>query len=301
MMKQEYFVLVLAHSLRGRLRRIHIPHRAIGVVACLLVLGAFSMFGFVASYARMAWKVNNYNALRKEAEAMRYRYQNLQRKLSETDQQLATLEVYAREISVAYGIKQKLEGPANIASEGALVPSFPESIQDYNFLRSADLMALRHRAASRFEPLNARPAIWPVQGRLLSGFGNRLDPFSNEGDREFHKGVDIGAPTGTPVHAAADGIVVQAQPTSGGFGRLVVIDHGHGYASYYAHLSRVHVQAGQSVRTGDTIGAVGSTGRTTAPHLHYEVRVGGVPMNPYNYMKQGAIQASASAKKDFPF
>src|ERR1700743_3993880 len=92
MMKQEYFVVVLAHSLRGRLRRIHIPHQAVYVVLALALFGCVSVFGFVASYARMAWKVANYNALRREADQLRSRYQNLQKVVSQTNEQLASLE-----------------------------------------------------------------------------------------------------------------------------------------------------------------------------------------------------------------
>src|SRR5271156_1032604 len=121
-MKQEYFVVVLAHSLRGRLRRVHIPHQAVYITLALALFGCFSMFGFVASYARMAWKVANYNALRKEADQLRARYQNLQKVVSQTNEQLASLEIFANEVQVAYGIKQKLEGPSDISSEGKLAP-----------------------------------------------------------------------------------------------------------------------------------------------------------------------------------
>jgi murein DD-endopeptidase MepM/ murein hydrolase activator NlpD len=247
----------------------------------------------------MAWKVGNYNTLRRQADILRVRYQDLQKKVSEKDTQLATLEMYAKEVSVAYGIKQKLEGPADISAEGALLPTFPESIQDYSFLRSADLISLKHRAARRFQPAVSRPTVWPVVGRLMDGFGKRLDPFAGEGEREFHTGVDICAPTGTAVKVTGDGIVTLAQPTVGGYGRMVVVDHGGGIETYYAHLSRIFVQVGQGVRRGETIGAVGSTGRVTAPHLHYEVRMAGNPVNPYNYMKT-AIFDTAS-KTDFPF
>src|ERR1043165_8471406 len=112
-MNQEYFVVVLAHSLRGRLRRIPIPPQALYAILALALLGCFSLFGFAASYARMAWKVANYNALKREADGLRTRYQNLQKEVSKTNEQLASLELFAREVSVAYGIKQKLEGPAD--------------------------------------------------------------------------------------------------------------------------------------------------------------------------------------------
>src|SRR5215467_7360545 len=144
-MKQEYFVVVLAHSLHGRLRRIHIPHQAVYVIIALALVGCFSVFGFVASYARMAWKVANYNALRREADALRSRYRNLQKEVSQTNEQLASLQLYAREVSMAYGIKQKLEGPSDISAEGKLVPTFAESLEDYNFLRGATSLALRSR------------------------------------------------------------------------------------------------------------------------------------------------------------
>src|SRR3989440_8458659 len=135
-MQQEYFVLVVAHSLRGRLRRVHIPHQAVYAILALALLGCFSAFGFVASYARMVWKVADYNALRREAGELRSRYQNLQKVVSENRLQMASLQMYAKEVSVAYGIKQKLEGPAEISAEGKLVPSFAESFEDYNYLRS---------------------------------------------------------------------------------------------------------------------------------------------------------------------
>ena len=298
-MNQGYFVVVLAHSIQGRLRRIHIPHQAVYVILLLALLGGVSVFGFVASYARMVWKVGNYNTLRQEADNLRVRYRDLQKKVSEKDTQLATLEMYAKEVSVAYGIKQKLEGPADISAEGALVPTFPESIQDYSFLRRADQISFKHNAARRFQPTVSRPSVWPVVGRLMDGFGKRLDPFAGEGEREFHTGVDISAPPGVAVKVTADGIVTLAQPTAGGYGRMVVVDHGGGLETYYAHLSRIFVQVGQGVRRGETIGAVGSTGRVTAPHLHYEVRMAGNPVNPYNYMKT-AIFDTAS-KTDFPF
>ena len=296
-MRQEYFVVVLAHSLRGRLRRVQIPHTAVYAVLALAILGCFSTFGFVASYARMAWKVANYNALKREADSMRARYQNLQKVVSETNVQMASLQLYAKEVSVAYGIKQKLEGPSDISSEGKMVPSFAESLQEYNYLVNADRLALSNRRARRLGTMKAPPSLWPVEGRLLGGFGQRTDPFSGEG--AFHKGVDISAPTGTLVRTTADGVVVQAEMVAGGYGRLVIVDHGGGFQTCYAHLSKIMVHAGQEVHRSEVLGLVGTSGRTTAPHLHYEVRVGGTPMNPYRYLANASI--FRQTPKDLPF
>ena len=292
-MKQQYFILVLAHSLHGRLRRIHIPHQVLYIVLALAMVGGFSIFGFVSSYARMAWKVANYNSLRREADSLRVRYQNLQKVVNQTNEQLASLEMFANEVSAAYGIKEKLEGPSDIASEGKLAPTFSESLDEYNYLRSSNLS--RSDYARRWH-LNTKPNIWPVDGPLMSSFGQRSDPFSGEG--ALHKGVDISAPNGTPVRCAADGVVSFAD-RFGGYGRLVIVDHGNGFETYYAHLSRIDVIEGQEIRQGEFLGAVGASGRVTAPHLHYEVRIGKAPVNPYRYlMAKTPVQ---QAKADFLF
>lgn len=292
-MQQNYFILVLAHSLRGKLRRIRVPLTVVYAVMALAVLGCFSIFGFISSYARMAWKVANYNALRNEVTALRTRYQRLQKVANQTNQQMASLEMFATEVSIAYGIKQKLEGPTGIAQEGRLVPTYPESVAAYRNLRT--YRGPESNFARRWHT-NVQPSIWPVEGRLMGGYGERTDPFSGEG--AMHTGVDISAPTGTPVRTTADGIVKFAG-WSNGYGQLVVVDHGGGYETYYAHLSRFAVLEGEEVRRGEQIGSVGSTGRVTAPHLHYEVRIGGAPVNPHVYLaRAGVVQM---VKRDFPF
>ena len=297
-MKHDHFVVVLGHALGGRLRRIHVPNQAMYLIMAMSLVGCCSLFGIVTSYGRMAWKVANYNALRGEADTLRARYRNLQKEVNQTQEQLASLQLYAREVSLAYGIKQKLEGPADISAEGKLVPSFAESVEDYNFLRGVHSLALRSRTGA----LNtvSKPSLWPVDGRLMGPFGQRNDPFSGEG--EFHTGVDISAPQGASVQATADGVVTLSE-WSGGYGRLVIVDHGGGIQTYYAHLSRFFVHPGQEIRRGELVGAVGATGRVTAPHLHYEVRLGGAPVNPYRYLaKDPFYQAAASpSSKDFPF
>ena len=292
-MDQKYFIVVVAHSLHGKLRRIQIPHKFLYAVVILALFGSLSVFGFVSSYARMAWKVANYNSLKQEADALRARYRNLQKVVNETNLQLASLQTLASEISVATGFKRKLEGPDNISGEGKLVPTYSESLQEYYFLRSVS--GFKRNYARRFH-VNTRPSIWPVNGIFRESFGNRVDPFSGEG--AHHSGVDISAPPGTIVQAAGDGTVIHAE-WSGGYGRLVVVDHGNGCQTYYAHLSRISVLPGQEIRQGEPLGAVGSSGRVTAPHLHYEVRLGSTPVNPMGYLKRPAILQAA--QKDFPF
>jgi murein DD-endopeptidase MepM/ murein hydrolase activator NlpD len=238
----------------------------------------------------MAWKVANYNDLRKEVETLRARYQRLEDESKQKGVQLASLQVLANEVSVAFGIKRTLEGPSDIAREGRLLPTMSESLEEYNFLKTADLSRLARRANPLFHT-NMLPNIWPVDGRLGSHFGNRTDPFS--GDGGWHSGVDISAPSGTPVKASADGVVESAE-WAGAYGKLVVLDHGGRVSTYYAHLSRMEVVPGQWVRRGTIVGRVGGTGRVTSAHLHYEVRRGGIPINPRPFLNGTLAQSRVS-------
>lgn len=294
-MKQHYFVVVLAHSLHGRLRRIHIPHQALYVLLALALFGSVSLFGMVSSYLRMSWKVANYNTLRDQVNTLRNQYHLLQRENTEKDEQLASLQLMASEVSVALGLKRKIEGADDIANEGPLVPSFRESIEEYNFLKSASFSRVDHLYARAWQK-NIVPTMWPVNGRLLSRFGEREDPFSGEG--VLHTGVDISAAMGTPVHAAADGIVSHAEYSSG-YGRVVIVDHGNGMHTWYAHLSRFEVIPGQEIRRGEVLGYSGASGRVTSPHLHFEVRLGGNPVNPYPYLTRSAMLQHV--QPDLPF
>ena len=297
MPNQPYFVLVLAHSLHGRLRRVHIPHKAIYTAFALSLLGCFSVFGFISSYARMTWKVSNYNSLRHEVESLRAKYQELQKVTNQKNEQLATLETFASEVSVAYGLKRKTETSSDLSAAVPLGPTFRESLDQYNFLQSASISKLYRNYPKQWQ-VNVRPSLWPVEGRLMSSFGSRTDPFSGEG--AIHTGVDLSAPQGTPVHVAADGIVVRAE-WMGGYGRLVVVDHGNGLQTYYGHLSRFDVVPGQEVRRGDIIARSGSSGRVTSPHLHYEVRMGGTPVNPYPFLARSAMSLPRNGARDLPF
>ncbi len=132
------------------------------------------------------------------------------------------------------------------------------------------------------------PSIWPVAGAIRGGFGMRSNPFGGRGI-EFHKGQDIHALYGAPVIATADGMVVNAGWLRG-YGQVVYVDHGNGISTRYGHLSRIDVTAGQMVKRGEQLGLVGSTGRSTGPHLHYEVRVDGQATNPIPYLPNTQTQ-----------
>jgi len=153
------------------------------------------------------------------------------------------------------------------------IPETEDSLQDLE--RKVELQRRREAAT---------PSLWPTNGELTSGFGRRRSPFG--GSWEHHEGVDIAAPRGTSVFAAANG-VVRVAGWNGGFGNAVFIDHGFGMSTVYAHLHRLSVRVGQQVTKGQLVGLVGSTGRSTAPHLHYEVRVNGQAVNPMRFVPEG--------------
>ena len=290
-MKQEYFVVELLHSSHGQFKRIQISYKFLAFFFCALIGLTLLGVGLCSSYLRMAWKVSHYNQLRANFDHLRDRYQDLQRVSRQHNDQLASLETLAGEVSVAYG----LNGPRVATRVGAnekensAGPAVKESIAQYNFLKAANFDSIYHHYAFRWQS-HAQPSLWPVNGVLSSSFGGRSDPFSGEG--VFHTGVDLAAPQGTPVHATADGVIDRAG-WDGDYGKLIIIDHGNGLETYYAHLSRLLVAPGQEVLRGQVIGLSGETGRVTGPHMHYEVRVRGTPVNPYKYLAQSRAPASA--------
>ena len=164
--------------------------------------------------------------------------------------------------------------------------------------KSLDEILKLSKAKAKF--LGSIPAIQPVKNeqlkRMASGYGYRSDPFTKA--RKMHEGMDFTAPTGTPVFATGDGVIQRADNTASGFGNHIVIQHGFGYETLYAHLSRYNKRVGQHVNRGDIIGFVGSTGRSEAPHCHYEVHKNGNAINPINfyYGNISAVEYTAIAK-----
>lgn len=166
--------------------------------------------------------------------------------------------------------------------------------------QSKSLDKILSLAKSKEKFLASIPAIQPVKNEQLkhmaSGYGYRSDPFTKA--RKMHKGMDFTSPTGTPVYATGDGVVRRADAGSSGFGNHIEIDHGYGYMTLYAHLSRYNCRPGKHVKRGDVIGFVGSTGRSQAPHCHYEVHKNGQAINPINfyYGNISAVEYTAIAK-----
>jgi murein DD-endopeptidase MepM/ murein hydrolase activator NlpD len=295
-MNHQYFVVEFAHSVHGRVKRIQISYKFLAYFFCSVCFAGLLAFGLFSSYLQMTWKVSHYNQLRTDFDRLRVRYQELQRVSRQHNEQMASLETLANEVSVAYGINEPVTASTagSLGAEDALTPNVKESIEEYNFLKAASFSGIFHHYAFQWQS-HARPSLWPVTGLLRSSFGGRSDPFSGEG--AFHTGIDLAAPVGTPVHVTADGVVASAC-WNGAYGKLVIVNHGNGLDTYYAHLSQFLIVPGQEVRRGEVIALSGATGRATGPHMHYEVRLHGTPINPYKYLGKSSQIAQKSTQGD---
>jgi len=287
-MKGKTYTFYIA-STPGKLKKLIVSAYLLHGVAVLALIGGVTVIAAAGSYTRMLWKVGNYNALRHDQETLKKQYRQLQTTVNDTNQRLDSLQSLATEVAMTYGVLRY--HPAAFDSSDNPVTAadaFDRSVEQYTFLkRNAAAIAvssngLRLMPAMSFADSTYTPAIWPVLGHITDSFGERLDPFSGEG--AFHTGVDVSADYGAPVHATGDGIITIAE-NHAGYGRLVVIDHGFGITTWYAHLSSFSAIAGARVKRGEVVGYTGISGRSTGPHVHYEVRVNNAPVNPWRYMR----------------
>jgi murein DD-endopeptidase MepM/ murein hydrolase activator NlpD len=174
-------------------------------------------------------------------------------------------------------------GPAPAARDGASLPARLDALGAAAARKEASLAEMQGFLEGQGSRLASTPSIWPAHGWLTSEFGVRLDPYSAE--RTMHRGVDIATPHGAAVVAPSDGTVVFSG-VEGSYGKVLVIDHGYGLKTRYGHLSEVLVAPGDGVKRGTRVALVGNTGRSTGPHLHYEIRVNGIPENPRRFLME---------------
>ena len=290
-MPKRFYILFVARGADGQLRKIPVPTYYLYVLAVGALVGVLGLAGLAHSYVRMLVKVGSYNELRAESEDLKSRYSHLEQVARERDMQVASLGSLASEVSSLYGLKSD---PMLIQAVSDKVedPQVSSSIDRLYTLKTAALTGAtsvgislgltRNVTTADWLRANTAPNLWPVAGPVTGAFGERIDPFNGEG--AFHSGVDIGAVYGQPVIAPADGVVEFAD-FMGGYGRAIILDHGHTITTRYGHLKGFAVFPGQHVHRGDTIGYVGDSGRSTGPHLHYEVRINDVPVNPHKYLR----------------
>ena len=246
--------------------------------------------GIASSYTRMLLKVSRFNQLRTEKDQLKTQYTQLEQVAKERDIQVASLGSLAGEVSSLYGLKS--DPILRDETEQARDSQVNRSLDQFFALRTTALSGaasngislglIRNVTMADWMTANSSPDIWPVEGPVTGSFGERIDPFNGEG--AFHSGVDIASTYGQAVMAPADGVVLFAD-FMGGYGRAIIVDHGRGVTTRYGHLANFAVVPGQHVHRGDVIGYVGLSGRSTGPHLHYEVRINDIPVNPHKYLR----------------
>lgn len=282
------------------------------IMVFLLASALFAfLFVFIAGHYFESPKEK---ALKRELANMQLQFDLLNKKMSEAETVLANIEDRDNNIYRVYfeanpipeeqrragfgGINRykNLEGYDN----SSLIISTSKRIdklQKQIVVQSKSLDEIALLAEEKEKLLAAIPAIQPVSNedltRMASGYGMRSDPFTKA--RKMHWGMDFTAPRGTPIYASGDGVVVRADSGSSGYGKHIRIDHGFGYVSLYAHLYKYNVRKNQKVKRGDLIGFVGSTGRSEAPHLHYEIFKDGNRINPINFY-YGSLTAEEFSK-----
>lgn len=299
-MKNKNYTFFIASNASGGMKRMRVPFYVLHLLIVFAIVGGITVTAGVTSYTRMLWKVTNYNSLRRDQDSLKAQYRELQTQVKDTNQRLSSLQSLASEVAMAYGINRFRQTPfglTDVAEEPEV--QYQLSMDEFSYLqKNATAVALSSNGLRLLPPaelseLGIVPSLWPVVGQITGHFGERLDPFSGEG--AFHAGMDIASHYGDSVHATADGIIAVAERRAG-YGRLIVIDHGFGVATWYGHLSAFNTQVGMRVKRGDVIGYEGSSGRSTGPHVHYEVRIYNTPINPWRYLRNASsVQPSSAA------
>ena len=302
-MRKRFYILFVARDAEGQLRKIPIPLHYAQVFLAGAVIGMLSITGMAGSYARMLMKVMHFNQVRAEKEQLKNRYNVLEKVAQEKDIQVASLASLSNEVSTLYGLKS--QPMLMTAKHDAFLPEeqVQRSLDQFTVLRTSALNggasigiqmmgSRRNLTAADWLKFAEEPNLWPVEGNITGSFGERIDPFNGEG--AFHSGVDIATAYGSRVIAPADGVVDFAD-FAGGYGRMIELVHSQGFVTRYGHLASFAVAPGQTVHRGQIIGYVGLSGRSTGPHLHYEVWIHNNPVNPYHFLRQTQVRTALNA------
>jgi len=297
-MVKRFFTVLILPDAASPARKFHIPQWALTAVSSVAVVATLFLAFFVYQFVTLNVRMLELKQLRQEVGDRTA----LAERVNQLEGELARLRDMDRKLRVVAGLDagetaQAVlpQGGSELLSRNALMDALRARTGRLMDWVNRDLEVLGREITSRersFRELKkfleekrsllaSTPTIPPVRGLLTAGYGYRVSPFT--GQREMHEALDIAAPHGTPIVATADGIVSFVGPLAA-YGNVVFINHGNKFATFYAHTSRSAVREGQPVTRGSVIAYVGTTGRTTGPHVHYEVQVNGSALNPLKYM-----------------
>jgi len=294
-MANDFYTLIVVPHAKAQFRKFQVSVRLLRRAAWTGGIVSVALTFVVVDYVRLRrseWQHGTeLTRLRSENSQLQEYKTNTPRLVARVDQ----LQSIVNKLGAMAGVEQPIpteNNPGGVGGVTSIESTAPSKGRDLtpDALRNMDktLSTLTERS-TQLEAfyrdqkmlLASTPSVWPVHGYLSAGFGNRIDPFT--GLKDFHPGIDISTPIGTKVLAPADGTVISCGE-KGGYGNAIQVDHGYDVVTRYGHLDRFNVKPGQRIHRGDVIGFVGNTGRSTAPHLHYEVWVRDQAQNPIHFI-----------------
>jgi len=300
MVSKKSTILFLPRGLR-KVRKITISRSVMFTLLFCIVMILLSVSWFTTDYIKIKTKIPELQYLKKENKFQKTHIIALTKKINHINQNMAKLQEFERKLRVMANLEPSKQQDQLLAVGGSntstlasgyqleeahkgLVQQMHKSLDDLETkttIASISQNQLNNFLKEQKSILACTPSIRPTDGWFSSGFGYRISPFTNQ--REFHKGIDIATRIGTPIIAPADGLIVHASK-EGNFGNMIAINHGYNLKTRYGHLSKYRIKKGQYVKRGQIIAEVGNTGRCTGPHLHYEVLLNGVPVNPVRFI-----------------
>jgi murein DD-endopeptidase MepM/ murein hydrolase activator NlpD len=279
---KRFYTFVFAPTASSPLRKFNVPHKVLQAILGFAIVGLLTVVYGAYRLTQHAIVVAKLNILESKNRELREENQEAKSKYDQLQNRLAALDTTQRKLAEVSGVSRTADVSKDIGRGGPDGETDVSAIEETTAALETELRQIKDVFDRNQVKLSSTPAGWPVRGYITDGFGNRRNPFGG-GGYENHSGLDIATNHGTAIEATADGRVIFAGP-HGGYGNVVVIDHGYGITTRYGHMSKIDVQVGQHVTRGKVIGAVGSTGRSTAPHCHYEVRLHDRPVNPLSYI-----------------
>ena len=300
-MDKEHYSILIFGPKTSRSRHLKIRKKTFKIVLYLFAFALLSTTFFFCDYIQVKKKAFELSRLREEAQAQKSQLHFFSSKIEDLEKQLSKLKDFDKKIRIIANLERGQEttslmgmggpSPSDIRDKLKSAKDDPglvqqmradvERLQSEAITQEVSLAELEKNLQSKKEMMIRMPSLWPTMGWVTSGFGFRTNPFT--GLSQMHEGMDISNRVGTLVVAPSDGIVSDVGNDLV-YGKILVISHGFGMVSRYCHLSKTLVKAGQKVSRGDKIAEIGMTGRTTGPHLHYEVRLNGIPVNPMRYI-----------------
>jgi murein DD-endopeptidase MepM/ murein hydrolase activator NlpD len=298
---KDYFNILIFGQKTSKTRHLRIHKKTFKIGLYLLTFGLLCTIFFLCDYIQVRKKTFELNQLRQQTQEQKSKIHFFSSKIEDLEKQLSKLKDFDKRIRIianlekgqettpfmgmggpsASDIREKLRSEKNEMGLAQQMRTDIERLELEATSQEESLSELEKLLQSKRDMLAHTPSIWPVHGWVTSGFGFRTNPFT--GLTQMHEGLDIANRIGTPVIAPSDGIVSDTGKDSA-YGNFIVISHGFGINSRFLHLSKILARPGQRVKRGDRIAEVGTTGKSTGPHLHYEVRVNGIPVNPLRYI-----------------